>query len=62
MDLEYLTTQECADIAKMNRQTVSDAVRSGTLKGGQRKKHGPWRIERTDLKRWLDGLPALVAA
>jgi len=30
MDLEYLTTQECADIAKMNRQTVSDAVRSGT--------------------------------
>ncbi len=49
------TVQSAAEFADCGERTILDALRDGTLKGGQRKARGHWRIHIDDLNKWLAG-------
>lgn len=49
------TTNSAAAYAAVHAQTILTALRSGELRGSQRKKSGNWRIHRDDLDAWLRG-------
>jgi excisionase family DNA binding protein len=48
-----LTVLQAAERAQLHRQTIADALRAGTLHGGQRKARGTWRIQTECLDAWL---------
>ena len=50
------TSATAAEYADCHVDTILAALRSGELKGHQRKSpHGRWRIHTTDLDAWLRG-------
>lgn len=48
-------TKSAAEYTGYSVDTISDALRDGTLRGSQRKVNGRWRIHRDDLDVWLRG-------
>lgn len=61
-DTMPMTIEQAASRAQLHRQTIADALREGTLHGGQRIKRGTWRIQVECLDAWLIGEPCSHAA
>lgn len=57
-----LTVEQAAQRAQLHRQTIADALRAGTLHGGQRVTRGTWRIQTECLDAWLIDQPCPHAA
>lgn len=53
----YLTSDQAADAAGVHRQTLTNALRDGSLHGVQRMKRGNWRISESCLEAWIEGRP-----
>lgn len=56
--MRLLNVAQAATEAHRHEDTIRDALRSGELRGGQRKKGGHWTIRDTDLEAWAMGVAA----
>lgn len=54
MSTNYLTPAEAAIIAGRNRETITLALRYGTLHGSQRLRHGKWTVREDCLEAWIE--------
>jgi excisionase family DNA binding protein len=57
----YYTSDQAADAAGVHRQTLTNALRDGSLHGVQRVKRGNWRIAESCLMAWIEGRPCAHA-
>lgn len=49
----WKTTAEAAAYSKRHEDTITTALRSGTLRGSQKMKKGKWLIHVDDLDAWI---------
>jgi excisionase family DNA binding protein len=54
---EWMTAREAADYARCHWRTITDACRSGELRGYQRARNATWRVLRDDVDEWLGVKP-----
>lgn len=54
-DRIWFSTEQAAEYAGCNVQTIRKAAASGALTAGQRSVKGRWRIHRDALDAWLRG-------
>lgn len=50
---EWLTTQEVADLLKVNPETVKRWLRSGEMRGSLLSDRAGWRIARDEVQRFM---------
>lgn len=55
IDTPWLTVPEGAAYARKSKNTITDALRSGALRGSQTCRNGKWTIHLADLDAWLRG-------
>lgn len=55
MTARWLTPTEAAEHARVSRDTIGHVLRSGELRGYQRKPGGAWRIAVEDVDAWVMG-------
>jgi excisionase family DNA binding protein len=51
----WLTIPEAQAYARRSYSTISDALRSGEMRGSQTKRGGTWLVHTDDLDAWLRG-------
>lgn len=59
-DSPWFTVTEAAARARVNVDTIGDALRSGDLRGYQSGRGGRWRIHVNDIDSWIKGELAAV--
>lgn len=57
---EHLTPQQAADLAKVSRTTIMQALKSNELKGVQGN-NGRWKITKEAIEDWLSLRPATLS-
>lgn len=62
LEQEWLTPTEVAKYARCGRVKVNEALRSGELHGHQPKWHAPWKIRRSAVDAWIQGVDSRQAA
>jgi hypothetical protein len=53
--MDMLTVKEVALLTRRHEETVTNALRVGSLHGGQRKKGGRWLVRRACAEAWAVG-------
>lgn len=55
IDTPWMKVAEAAEYTRRSKTIIFAALRSGELRGNQRKSAGTWLIHRDDLDAWLRG-------